>query len=183
LLAGLSHPNITCATESGNWQGVSYLVMEDVEGQPLNTSVRQHGAVSIANACELVRQASLGMQHLHEKKCTHRDLKPSNLMLTPDGVVKILDLGMARLMDIDDPEERLTSIGDVMGTPDYMAPEQWQDSSIVDIRGIIYSPGCTLYCLLPGASPFVSHRSSDPVSMTRAHSSAPIPDVQRILAC
>lgn len=179
-LTGLSHANIVCATESGDWKGISYLVMEYVEGQSLDDIIERRGATETAEACELVRQTAVGLQYLHESKLTHRDIKPSNLILTPEGVVKILDLGLARLMDIDDPEERLTSIGDMMGTPDYMAPEQWKDASNVDIRGDIYSLGCTLYCLLTGSAPYSAQKSGNPMSLMKAHSKSPIPDIQKL---
>ncbi len=176
-LTGLSHPNIACATDSGEWKGVLFLVLEYVDGTPVNRLVRRNPGLTIADACEIVRQTAIGLQHIHEKKRTHRDLKPSNLMVTSDGGIKILDLGLARLLDMDDREERLTSIGDVMGTPDYMAPEQWQDSSQTDIRADIYSLGCTLYCLLTGEPPFASSSQFNPVALMRAHSESPAPDV------
>ena len=176
-LTGLSHRNIACATDSGEWEGVLFLVLEYVDGIPVNRLIRRKPGLTIADACEIARQAAIGLQHIHEMKRAHRDVKPSNLMVTCDGLVKILDLGMARLLDIEDQEERLTSIGDIMGTPDYMAPEQWQDSSQVDIRADIYSLGCTLYCLLAGEPPFASAREFDPVALMRAHSESPAPDV------
>lgn len=178
-LTALAHPNIACATDHGEWQGVVYLVLEYVDGQPVNRIVRRSPALPIAEACELVRQAAVGLQHIHEKQRTHRDIKPSNLMVTTDGVVKILDLGLARLTDIENQEERLTSLGDVMGTPDYMAPEQWHDAGNVDIRGDIYSLGCTLFCLLTGQPPFASTPHFDPIALMRAHSEAPVPDISR----
>lgn len=178
-LTGLSHPNIACASDSGEWQGVLFLVMEYINGKSLKKFTSRHRQTPVADACELVRQAAVGLQHIHEMNRTHRDLKPSNLMLTADGIVKILDLGMARLTDIEDQEERLTSLGDVMGTPDYMAPEQWQDSSQVDIRGDIYSLGCTLFCLLTGRAPFAVEGKFDPVALMHAHSKVPIPDVSQ----
>ena len=178
-LTGLMHPNIACSTDSGEWEGVLFLVLEFVEGVPVSRLVRRKAGLTVADACEIVRQTAIGLQHLHEQKRAHRDIKPSNLMVTPDGVVKILDLGMARLLDIEDRDERLTSIGDVMGTPDYMAPEQWQDASQVDIRGDIYSLGCTLYCLLTGQPPFATSSSFDPIALMRAHSESPAPDVSQ----
>jgi serine/threonine protein kinase len=178
-LTGLSHSNIVCATDSGIWEGIHFLVMEYIEGRPVNHLISRSKQLAVADACELVRQAALGLQHIHENQRTHRDLKPSNLILTTDCVVKILDLGMARLLDIDDPDERLTSIGEIMGTPDYMAPEQWQDSGRVDIRADIYSLGCTLYCLLSGHAPFASS-ARDTLALMRAHSQAPIPDVAEL---
>jgi serine/threonine protein kinase len=176
-LTGLSHPNIACATDHGEWEGVVFLVLEYVQGLSVDGLVQRKSGLLIADACELVRQAAIGLQHIHEKQRTHRDIKPSNLMVTTDGTVKILDLGLARLTDIEDHEERLTSLGDVMGTPEYMAPEQWQDFSKVDIRGDIYSLGCTLYCLLAGEHPFASSTHHDPVALMRAHSESPIPNV------
>lgn len=176
-LTVLAHPNIACATDHGEWQGVVYLVLEYVDGQPVNKLVRRKPPLPVSEACELVRQTAVGLQHIHEKQRTHRDIKPSNLMVTTDGIVKILDLGLARLTDIEDQEERLTSLGDVMGTPDYMAPEQWQDASNVDIRGDVYSLGCTLYCLLAGQPPFARTSRFDPVALMRAHSESPVPDV------
>ena len=176
-LTGLSHPNIACATDSGEWKGVLFLVLEYVDGTPVNRLVRRKPGLTIADACEIVRQTAIGLQHIHEKKRTHRDLKPSNLMVTSDDTIKILDLGLARLLDIEDQEERLTSIGDVMGTPDYMAPEQWQDASQTDIRADIYSLGCTLYCLLTGEPPFARVSQFNPVALMRAHSESPAPDV------
>ncbi|MBI1314195.1 protein kinase [bacterium] len=175
-LKGLSHSNIVCATDSGEWNGIQYFVMEYVDGVTLRQIADQCNPLSIANACELVRQASLGLQHIHETRRTHRDLKPSNLILTVAGVVKILDLGMARLLDIDDPNARLTSFGEIMGTPEYMAPEQWMDSSRVDIRADIYSLGCTLYRLLAGRPPFVAS-GRDTMALMRAHARVPVPDI------
>ena len=176
-LTGLSHPNIACATDSGDWKGVPYLVLELIVGSPVSRLVRRNPGLTIADACEIVRQTAIGLQHIHEKNRTHRDIKPSNLMVTSDGGVKILDLGLARLLDIEDQEERLTSIGEVIGTPDYMAPEQWRDSSQVDIRGDIYSLGCTLYCVLVGHPPFAESGQFDPVVKMRAHSESPIPEI------
>jgi serine/threonine protein kinase len=98
------------------------------------------------------RQAAIGLEHAHEHKLVHRDIKPSNLMLTADGQLKILALGLARLLNGDRAE--LTSSGQMMGTVDYMAPEQFGDSHEVDIRADIYSLGATLYKLLSGQVPF-----------------------------
>src|SRR5207248_9679986 len=101
----------------------------------------------VAEACSLVCQAALGLQHAHERGLVHRDLKPSNLMLTREGVVKILDLGLARVAVAEDS---LTPSGMVLGTPDYLAPEQALNAKAADIRADLYSLGCTLYHLLAG---------------------------------
>lgn len=176
VLTGLSHPNIACATDSGEWEGVLYLVLEYVDGISVDRLVRRDTGIAVADACELIRQAAIGLQHIHEMKRAHRDIKPSNLMVDSEGTVRILDLGLARLMDIEDRAERLTSLGDVMGTPDYMAPEQWRDISRVDIRGDIYSLGCTLYCLLTGEPPFAGDSHCNPIALMRAHTESPVPD-------
>ena len=124
--------------------------MEFVEGTGLDALVRQQGPLPVAEACEVVRQAALGLQHIHEHGLVHRDVKPSNLMLTPSGLVKVLDLGLARQVNESGQEGQITSPGQFLGTLDYMAPEQCDNSHAVDIRADIYSLGCTLYHLLAG---------------------------------
>ena len=119
----------------------------------LDDLVRRGGPLPIAEACELVRQAALGLQAAHQCGMIHRDIKPSNLMLTTQGHVKLLDLGLALLRG-GHREDELTASGQTMGTADYMAPEQATDSHHVDIRADIYSLGCTLYSLLAGHAPF-----------------------------
>jgi serine/threonine-protein kinase len=105
----------------------------------------------VAQACHFVRQAALGLQHAHEQGMVHRDLKPHNLMVTPKGQVKILDFGLARFAtEQGGGGASLTQSGAIMGTPDYIAPEQALDAHAADIRADIYSLGCTLYFLLSG---------------------------------
>jgi Tol biopolymer transport system component/tRNA A-37 threonylcarbamoyl transferase component Bud32 len=141
----LDHPNIVRAYDARTMADTHFLVMEYVDGLDLNELVRRSGPLGIADACEIARQAALGLQCAHEHGLVHRDIKPSNLMLNRQGHVKILDLGLARLH---------TATGLAMGTPDYMSPEQASDSHAVDIRTDIYSLGCTLYMLLTGSEPF-----------------------------
>jgi formylglycine-generating enzyme required for sulfatase activity len=138
--------------------------MEYVEGIDLRKLVKEQGPLPVAVACEYVRQAALGLQHAFEHGLVHRDVKPSNLLLqkTPPGqagagpVVKVLDLGLARLEPGGDGDSSstLTESGAVMGTPDYLAPEQARRSHEVDVRADLYSLGCTLYFLLTGKVPF-----------------------------
>src|ERR1019366_9736233 len=142
---------------------VHFLVMEFVDGMSLGQLVAKKGPIEIAHACNFARQAAKGLQHAFEAGMVHRDIKPHNLMLTRKGQIKILDFGLARLASetrtdlglpagLDRPD--LTRLGDIMGTPDFMAPEQIADPSRADIRADLYSLGCTLYFLLAGKSPF-----------------------------
>lgn len=148
----MNHPNIVRALNAGEEHGVPYLVMEFIEGLDFRELVNVSGRLSPDAACELIRQAAVGLQHIHERGLVHRDIKPANLILAGDAVVKILDLGLVRLETLATSRE-LTQPGMPMGTMDYMAPEQWVDPSAVDIRADIYALGCTLYFLLTGHSP------------------------------
>jgi serine/threonine protein kinase/Leucine-rich repeat (LRR) protein len=153
-VGGLSHPNIVQAHDARDINGTHVLVMEYVDGLSVGEVLRRLGCLPIPDACELLRQAATGLQYAHEKGLVHRDIKPSNLMLDRQGQVKILDLGLA-LLQTDQPRgEDVTSSGQVMGTADYMAPEQVNDSHGVDARADIYSLGCTLYAILTGRAPF-----------------------------
>jgi tRNA A-37 threonylcarbamoyl transferase component Bud32 len=156
--ARLSHPNIVSVYDAAEIEGTYFLVMEYVAGTDLAALVQRHGPLPVSLACEYVRQAALGLQHAFERGLVHRDIKPANLLLTADGTrVKILDMGVARLPQVDelDPSlSELTETGAVLGTPAYLAPEQARDARQVDIRGDIYSLGCTLYYILTGQPPF-----------------------------
>ncbi len=197
-VAKLNHPNIVSAYDAGEDEGMHYLVMELVEGIDLNRLVKNVGPLPIADACEIARQTALGLQHAHEHGLVHRDIKPSNLMLTrvesqgsrvesknsldpsPSTLdsrasVKILDLGLALRQNDALRHENLTNTGQVMGTLDYMAPEQANDSHNVDIRADVYSLGCTLYKLLTGEAPFGGDDFQTPVKKIMAHAnSAPV---------
>jgi WD40 repeat protein len=152
--ARLSHPNIVTAFDAEQAGGMHFLVMEFVEGTDLGRLVRESGALPVDRACDYVRQAALGLQHAFELGMVHRDLKPHNLMLTPEGRVKILDFGLARFASEAAAAPELTGTGMVLGTVDYIAPEQAESAHQADIRSDIYSLGCTLYHLLAGQPPF-----------------------------
>ncbi len=150
----LAHPNIVQAHDARDIETTTVLVMEYVDGKDLGELLKRVKSLRICDACELVRQAALGLQYAHEQGLVHCDIKPSNLMLTGQGQVKILDFGLALLGDDQPRGGELTSSGQVMGTADYIAPEQVSDAHTVDIRADIYSLGCTLYRLLTGQAPF-----------------------------
>lgn len=169
----LDHPNIVRAFDAGEADGMHYLAMELVDGIDLERLVLQQGPLTISDACEIVRQAALGLAHAHQHDLVHRDIKPSNLMLARNGEVKLLDLGLARLNDwvesgAEDAEVpqlrtsdlRLTGAGHFLGTIEFMAPEQAAHSHAVDLRADIYSLGATLFWLLTGEVPLPAAEAS-----------------------
>src|SRR5262245_26066737 len=152
-VASLDHRNIVRVFDVDQTGGSPFMVMEYVDGVDLHRYVTTHGLVELTRGADYVRQAAEGLQHAHEAGLIHRDIKPSNLLLDRTGVVKILDLGLARfLVDTrrNQPVTERYDANSVLGTADFMAPEQAIDSSKVDIRADIYSLGCTLYFLLSG---------------------------------
>jgi serine/threonine protein kinase len=174
--ARMSHPNIVQSYDSGEQEGKHYLVMEYVEGVNLSRFVKQQGPRPVDEAVSYVAQAAHGLAYAHKQGVFHRDIKPGNLLLDKTGVVKILDMGLARFDDADPAAgEKLTMAGEVMGTSDYMAPEQWLDLHIADARSDIYSLGCTLYRLLVGESPYVGDTV---MQKLMAHTEAPIPKLR-----
>jgi serine/threonine protein kinase len=177
-LPGLRHPNLISVYHAGRAAGCPYLVMEFVAGDNLDRFVGRYGPLPLAEACEVIRQAALGLQHLHEHGLIHRDVKPSNLMLTPAGEVKVLDLGLARSFHAPGEGERITMHGQCLGTLDYMAPEQCIDAHAADIRADIYSLGCTLYELLAGQAPFARPGCESAFQKMKAHAEAPAPPIQ-----
>jgi tRNA A-37 threonylcarbamoyl transferase component Bud32 len=171
--AQLDHPNIVRALDADEVGGTHLLVMEYAPGADLARLVEMHGPLPVETACDYCRQAALGLQHAHERGLVHRDVKPSNLLLTPGGVVKVLDMGLARINsgETGDGSSTMTRDGTVVGTVDYMAPEQAMNSHAVDGRTDLYSLGCSLYFLLAGRGPFpggtameklVKHRFEEP---------------------
>jgi len=217
--AQLSHPNIIVIYDFNQDGDTYYLAMEYVEGIDMHNLVQDFGPLRWDVAAEFTRQVALGLQHAHMQGMVHRDIKPSNLMVTlppsearrstqenqllfrPDenhllqGVVKILDLGTALVtQSVDSGSEQWTRHGSLMGTPDYLAPEQAIDSHSVDIRADLYSVGCTLYYLLTGKPPFgqfplmrklMMHQNEDAKPVREVHPEVPAPleaVVRRLMA-
>ena len=176
---GLNHPNLIRALNAGEDRGFHYLVTEYVDGVTLRDLVEQQGPLPVGAACELVRQAAVGLQQVHVNGLVHRDVKPANLMVARDGTVKILDLGLARLQP-GRANRELTQSGQAMGTADYMAPEQWLDSSSVDIRADIYGLGATLFYLLTGKAPTQSDSQAAQPRESISWRAKPLPSITRL---
>ena len=170
----LDHPNVVRGLTAGYAAGVPYLAMEYVPGVDLGKLVRQAGRLAPADAAAVVAQAARGLAHAHAGGVVHRDAKPSNLLLTPGGVVKVLDLGLARLAG-GGGSSRLTR-HTYLGTADYMAPEQWNDPAAVGPPADVYALGCVLHHLLTGRPPFTAPEHPSPRAKMLAHLTAPAPD-------
>lgn len=182
--AKLSHPNVVTAYDAGEDKGVHYFVMECVDGIDLSQLVKQQGTLPVAQAVNYVLQAAKGLKYAHSKGIVHRDIKPANMLLDSEGTVKLLDMGLARINSLDEEvaEIDLTSTGMVMGTVDYMAPEQAVDTKQADARSDIYSLGCMLHYLLTGKSVYggdtmvkkiFAHRDQPIPSLSATHSGIP----------
>ena len=168
-----AHPQIVAVKTAGRFDGRYYLMMEYVPGVDLGRYVAAHGPLPWREACAYARQAALGLAHAHDRGVVHRDLKPSNLIRNEvDRSIKILDWGLARRLDRGSPDEdaRLTQPDTILGTPDYIAPEQVCDPATAGPAGDLYSLGCTLHELLTGRPPFRDHPNK-----LMAHLEAPIP--------
>jgi serine/threonine protein kinase len=185
-IAALNHPNIVQAYDFDQADGVLFIVMEYVNGKSVQEFVQSHGPIPWGQAVDYAAQTAAGLQHASEAGVIHRDIKPANLLLDRSGVVKILDMGLARVFgELGDPEGQALSImynERVLGTADYLAPEQAIDSHNVDVRADIYSLGLTLYYMLTGqmAAPngsvpqkLIWHQKSEPASVRSIRSEIP----------
>jgi len=187
VAARLDHPNIVAALDASEDRGVHFLAMEFIEGQDLDALVTSGGPLPIELAIHCAIQAARGMEAAHAKGIVHRDIKPANLMLAKSGVVQVLDLGLARVIESTSPSGKsvvasLTQTGAYMGTVDFIAPEQADDAKSADHRADIYSLGCTLYFLLTGRPPFegetllkklIAHQERPAPSLGAARPDAP----------
>jgi serine/threonine-protein kinase len=186
LAMRLQHPNVIRTFQAGEHKGTHYLVMELLKGETLKDVLVRRGQLPPVEAIRLLYQAFQGLQHVHEQGLVHRDLEPANLMLLPGGAdqgdttlgstVKILDIGLGRAV-FDEGSwgggpVQLTTAGDKLGTPLYMAPEQAKDPRQADIRSDIYSLGCILYHALAGHPPF---EDPSPIRLMLRHANEPPP--------
>lgn len=171
----LQHPNIVRALEEVVDDGQLGLIMEFVRGDNLEQAVVHRGPLPVDETLKILSQVSAGLQYAHDLGIVHRDIKPANLLRDEAGVVKILDMGLARLTTPDEHMSLLTRTGMVMGTAAYMSPEQARDPRDVDSRSDWYSLGCTLFFLLTGKAPY---RGANPIQLALAHSQEPVPTVR-----
>lgn len=208
-VAALMHPNVVVLYDADEINGIHFLAMEYIDGTDLARKVQQEGPLPVPLACDYIRQAAQGLQHAHEAGLVHRDIKPSNLLLTRPGLnrpamrkagpgtptptpagtrpvgggaglIKILDMGLARMTAGDDNRvSTLTQAGSVIGTPDFIAPEQAVDASKADIRSDLYSLGCTFYFLLTGRPPFPEGSPAEKLAKHQLEAPKPLESIRR----
>jgi serine/threonine protein kinase len=184
IVSQLDHPNLIPAYDAGPFGNSYFLAMKYIEGTDLGRLVKKGGPLLVSQGCEYVRQAALGLQHLHRHGLVHRDIKPHNLMIGRDGVIKVADLGLARGAGGQTTEfTRARSVGVTpagagpMGTTDYLAPEQAIDFHAADIRADIYSLGCTLWYLLLGQPPFPGRSLAETLL---SHQTREVPAIEKL---
>ena len=175
----LHHRHIVQAHDAGCDGGLHYLVMEFIDGCDLQVGVRTMGPLSLPAACACVRQAALGIEYAHTHACIHRDIKPSNLLLDSHGMVRVADLGLARLQAAPS-DLGLTVTGQVLGTVDYMSPEQARGEREIGPESDIYSLGCTLYYLLAGQVPYHGSQYDSLARKLMAHVQEPLPPLEHL---
>jgi serine/threonine protein kinase len=173
-VAALDHPNIVRAHDVDCDGGLHFLVMEYVDGSSLRDIVLSHGPLPVTRACHYVFQAADGLQHAHEAGLVHRDVKPSNLLVDRGGTVRILDLGLVRFFRDGDNLTGQHAGRNLLGTADYLAPEQALDSHRADVRSDIFSLGVTFFFLLTGRTPFRDGTIAEKLKYHQEHAPLPV---------
>ncbi len=173
--ARLNHPHVVMAHDAGEADGAHFLVMEYINGCDLETIVRRQGPFPVREAVQAILQAARGLEYAHGQQVIHRDIKPANLLRDENGVVKVADLGLARFNIDRGAASALTDVGVILGTADYMSPEQAAEAVTVDHRTDIYSLGCSLYFLLTGQALYAANGL---VELMLKHRAAPIPSAR-----
>jgi serine/threonine-protein kinase len=174
--ARLDHPNIARAHFVGEDRGVRYIVFEFIEGTNVRDLVHAEGPMQVGDALSFAMQIASALTHAWEREVVHRDIKPSNILITDDGLAKLVDMGLARLEFLEAAHDE-TATGVTLGTFDYISPEQARNPRDADIRSDIYSLGCTLYFMLTGQPPFVG---GTVVQKLLAHQNESVPDVREL---
>ena len=175
LIGRLDHPNVIRAFDADQIGELLYLVMEYVAGRSLDHVMNDRGALPAHDVIDYMAQAALGLAHAHERGIVHRDVKPANLLLSEEGQIKVLDLGLSALMEADNAATFVTAAGQVVGTANYMSPEQAVALNI-DGRSDLFSLGCTMYQLLSGRLPFPGETVAECITLRVMGRSTPITD-------
>ena len=175
--ARLDHPNIARVHYVGEDRGVRYIVFEYIDGTNVRDLVYGNGPLQLGDALNVTLQIAGALTHAWEREVVHRDIKPSNILITPDGLAKLVDMGLARLEYLEQTEHDETATGVTLGTFDYISPEQARNPRDADIRSDIYSLGCTLFFMLTGRPPFPE---GTVLQKLLAHQSDPPPDVREL---
>jgi serine/threonine protein kinase len=170
--AALRHDNIVMLYENGQADGYDYISLEYVDGTDAARLINTRGILPVRRSTEIIKQVAIALDHAQQQGVVHRDIKPANLLIRRDGVVKLADMGLARIVD-ETLDTGITRAGTTVGTVDYMSPEQARDSKAADIRSDLYSLGCTWYFLLTGEPPFPEGALTNKL---RAHAEKPCPD-------
>jgi eukaryotic-like serine/threonine-protein kinase len=178
LAQRVSHPHLTKTYETGDFGGVHFIAMEYIRGMSLRRQVAEHGPLGVPRVARLFAEVADGLQSAHEQGLVHRDLKPSNIMVTPNGHAKVLDMGLALAVGEEVPKDKTIAGGRgyVVGTMDYIAPEQIDNPIGVDARADLYALGCSIYYALAGQPPFPGGTSIEKMKRHRKEFAAPLSD-------
>ncbi len=173
--ARLNHENIAAVYYVGEDKGWNFIVFEYIQGENLRDLVARTGPIPIGQAVTLIIQIAEALDHANQRDVVHRDIKPSNILLTPEGRSKLVDMGLARLQQVETSEDDLTVSGVTLGTFDYISPEQGRDPRNADVRSDLYSLGCTFFYMLTGKPPYPNGTA---LQKLLSHTSDPPPDAR-----